>query len=165
MQKIALSGRCARFNQAATRVSRVTLTKVGNQPLTTNRNTDNYMKRLVLILFMFSLLASCEKKDPANNLVVIVRYKTQPNRSVDAITGLNALIEEVKKEDHFVSLRIHVDQNDNSNILLYEEWDDELYYKNQHMKTEHLQKFIADSQAFLAGPPDITFWKVNAVYK
>ena len=114
---------------------------------------------------MYSLLASCEKKDPANNVVVIIKYKTQQNRSVDAITGLKALIEEVKKEDHFVSLRIHVDQNDNSNILLYEEWDDELYYKNQHMKTEHLQKFMADSQAFLAGPPNITFWKVNTTYK
>lgn len=122
------------------------------------------MKRVVLFLFMFSLLASCEKKDSANNIVVIVKYKTQQNKSVDAITGLKALIDKVKKEDHFVSLRIHVDQNDNSNILLYEEWDDELYYKNQHMKTEHLQKFIADSQTFLAGPPEITFWKVNAVY-
>ena len=78
------------------------------------------MKRLALILFMFSLLAGCEKKDPANNLVVIVKYKTQQNKSVDAITGLKALIDEVKKEDHFVNLRIHVDQNDNSNILLYE---------------------------------------------
>ena len=123
------------------------------------------MKKLVLFLFMFSLLASCEKKDSANNIVVIVKYKTQQNKSVDAITGLKALIDKVKNEDHFVSLRIHVDQNDNSNILLYEEWDDELYYKNQHMKTEHLQKFIADSQTFLAGPPEITFWKMNAVYK
>ena len=122
------------------------------------------MKRLVLFLFMFSLLTSCEKKDSANNVVVIVKYKTQQNKSVDAITGLKALIDKVKKEDHFVSLRVHVDQNDNSNILLYEEWDDELYYKNQHMKTEHLQKFIADSKAFLAAPPEITFWKVNAAY-
>jgi quinol monooxygenase YgiN len=123
------------------------------------------MKKLFLILFISSLFIGCEKKDPANNLIVIVKYKTQVNKSVDAITGLKKLIEEVKKEDHFVNLRLHVDQNDNSNILLYEEWDDELYYKNQHMKTEHLQEFIVESQAFLAGPPDITFWKVNAVYK
>lgn len=114
---------------------------------------------------MFSFLASCEKKGSGNNIVVIVKYKAQQNKSLDAITGLKTLIEKVKNEDHFVNLRIHVDQNDNSNILLYEEWDDELYYKNQHMKTEHLLKFIADSQKFLAGPPEITFWKVKAIYK
>ena len=95
-----------------------------------------------------SLFTGCEKKDPTNNLVVIVKYKTQQNKSVDAIIGLKKLIEEVKKEDHFVNLKLHVDQKDNSNILLYEEWDDELYYKNQHMKTNHLQEFIIGSQAF-----------------
>ena len=125
------------------------------------------MKKLVLILTLFicSLFTSCEKKDSANNLVVIVKYKTQQNKSVDAVTGLKKLIEEVRKEDHFVNLRLHVDQKDNSNILLYEEWDDELYYKNQHMKTEHLKEFIVEAKAFLAGPPEISFWKVNAVYK
>ncbi|MFZ2322224.1 MAG: antibiotic biosynthesis monooxygenase [Ignavibacteriaceae bacterium] len=125
------------------------------------------MKKLFLLLALCisSAFTSCEQKDSTNNLVVIVKYKTQQNKSVDAITGLKKLIQEVKKEDHFVNLKLHVDQNDNSNILLYEEWDDELYYKNQHMKTEHLEKFIIESQAFLAGPPEITFWKVNAVYK
>lgn len=124
------------------------------------------MKKLILILTFISLLfTGCEKQDSANNLIVIVKYKTLQNKSVDAITGLKKLLEEVKKEDHFVNIRLHVDQKDNSNILLYEEWDDELYYRNQHMKTKHLQEFIVESQAFLAGPPEITFWKVNAVYK
>lgn len=125
------------------------------------------MKKLVLIITLFISLffTGCEKQDSANNFIVIVQYKTLQNKSVDAITGLKKLIEQVKKEDHFVNLRLHVDQKDNSNILLYEEWDDELYYKNQHMKTEHMQQFIVESQAFLAGPPEITFWKVNAVYK
>ena len=125
------------------------------------------MKKLALILTLCisSLFMSCEKKDSANNIVVIVKYKALQNKSVDAITELKKLIEEVKKEKHFVSLRLHVDQSDNSNILIYEEWADELYYNNQHMKTKHLQKFIAESQAFLAGPPEISFWKVNAAYK
>lgn len=125
------------------------------------------MKKLILILTLLIgfLITGCEKKDSANNLIVIVKYKTQQNKSVDAVTGLKKLIEEVKKEEHFVNLKLHVDQKDNSNILLYEEWDDELYYKNQHMKTEHLQEFIVASQSFLAGPPEITFWKLNAEYK
>lgn len=135
-------------------------------PLTNDKHFY-IMKKLVLILTLFIslLFTGCEKQDAANNIIVIVQYKTLQNKSVDAITGLKMLIEPVKKEDHFVNLRLHVDQKDNSNVLLYEEWDDELYYKNQHMKTEHMQQFIVESQAFLAGPPEITFWKVNAIYK
>ena len=29
------------------------------------------------------------------------------------------------------------------------------------MQTEHLQKFIEKSNLFLAGPPEISFWKVE----
>lgn len=125
------------------------------------------MKKLsfILGLMFFSILIGCAKSDDANNLIVVVKYKTLPNKSVDAVTGLKKLIEQVKGEDHFVSLKLHVDQKDNSNILLYEEWDDALYYQNQHMKTKHLKEFIVESQTFLAGPPEISFWKVNAVYK
>lgn len=124
------------------------------------------MKKLLLLLTLISgfLFTGCNDNDPANNIIVIVKYKAQPNKSVDAVTGLKELIEEVKKEDHFVSIRLHVDQEDNSNIMLYEEWEDELYYKNQHMATDHLQDFIVESQEFLAGPPEITYWKVNEVY-
>ncbi len=125
------------------------------------------MKNLFLLSIMCIsfLFIGCGKKDTSNDIVVIVQYKTQPNKSIDAITSLKRLIEEVKKEDHFVSIKLHVDQSDNSNILLYEVWDNEQYYKNQHMQTEHLKNFIVEAQSFLAGPPEITYWKMNAVYK
>jgi len=127
------------------------------------------MKKLCTILalvFFSTIFVGCkDKSEKPENLVVLVKYKTLSNKSVDAVTSLKKLIEEVKKEDHFIKLKLHIDQTDNSNILLYEEWDDELYYKNQHMKTEHLQNFILESQAFLAGPPEISYWKINSVYK
>lgn len=125
------------------------------------------MKKHILILglIIISSFIGCDKNEEADNLIVIVKYKTQPNKSVDALMGLKKLIEKVKKEDHFVNIKLHIDQKDNSNILLYEEWNDELYYRNQHMKTDHLKEFIVESQEYLAGPPEISFWKVNAVYK
>ena len=114
------------------------------------------------------LLISCQNKqqesmsnDNNHNLIVLVKYKTQPFKSVEAITGLIKLIEAVKNEPNFVKITIHVDPNDDSNILLYEEWSDESYYNGDHMKTMHLQSFIEDSRAFLAGPPEITQWKIE----
>ena len=126
------------------------------------------MKKLIPILSVLFLiiLSGCDdKSDNPDNLVVIVKYKTQPSKIIDAVDRIKLLIEDVKKEEHFVEIRLHIDPQDNSNIMLYEVWDDELYYKNQHMKTEHLDKFIVDSQGFLLGPPEISFWKKNATYK
>ncbi|HSP11513.1 MAG TPA: antibiotic biosynthesis monooxygenase [Salegentibacter sp.] len=124
------------------------------------------MKKLIFLLALSMLVftTGCDK-DSSENVIVIVKYKTQPNKSIDAITALKELIEEVKKEDHFVNIKLHVDQNDNSNIMLYEEWEDELYYQNEHMETQHLQDFMSKSREFLTGQPEISYWKLNAVYE
>lgn len=57
-----------------------------------------------------------------------------------------------------------VDPADKTNILLCEEWSDEECYKGDHINTPHLKKFIGDARNFLAGPPDISFWKLNNNY-
>jgi len=120
-----------------------------------------------LLLTFFSSYAQ-EKSETVesgkNNITVLVKYKTQPDKQKDALSALNALILEVKKELHFVNIKLLVDPADKTNILLYEEWSDGAYYKGEHMNTAHLQKFIADSRNFLAGPPEITFWELNSNY-
>ena|SRR5690606_19576968 len=126
------------------------------------------MKKFLTIqaLILTMIFVACQNKsDNPENLVVIVKYKAQPNKIIDAVDRIKLLIEDVKKEEHFVEIKLHIDPKDNSNILLYEVWEDESYYKNQHMKTDHLEKFIVDSQAFLMGPPEISFWKNNMTYK
>ena len=105
---------------------------------------------------------SVEKEN--NNLTVLVKYKSQPEKEEEVLAALNALILEVKKEPNFSNIKMLVDQADKTNILLYEEWSDEAYYKGDHMNTKHLQKFIDDSRNFLAGPPEISFWKLNSNY-
>lgn len=125
------------------------------------------MKRIIWACCMtlcFLLIGCADDKNAADRIVVLVTYKAQPNKSVEAVTALQQLIEQVKKEDHYVSVTLHVDPDDNSNIMLYEVWDDVFYYKNPHMKTEYMQQFILDSEAFLMGAPSVTFWKVNGVY-
>jgi quinol monooxygenase YgiN len=132
--------------------------------LTTNCKFDK-MKRIILLLITATIMIACSKNDrDDNNLIVLVKYKAQPGKSAEAVTGLKNLIEKVKGEEYFVGIRLHIDKEDNSNILLYEEWSDEIYYQNDHMKTEHLKKFMIDSREFLAGPPEITFWKLNQQY-
>ena len=123
---------------------------------------------LTILSILVILLISCQNNQPEvmtkennQNLIVLVKYKTQPSKSKEAIAGLTKLIDEVKKELGYVKITIHIDTKDDSNILLYEEWSDETYYNGDHMKTMHLQSFMEDSRAFLAGPPEISQWKIE----
>ncbi|MEO6490046.1 MAG: antibiotic biosynthesis monooxygenase [Ferruginibacter sp.] len=122
------------------------------------------MKQLKLILiFIIVLITSSFKSvysQSNENLIVTVKYKTQPGKDIAALIGLKNLIEIVKKEPHYVNIIVHLDADDKSNILLYEQWSNEVYYKGDHLKTKHLQQFMIDSRVFLAGPPEITFWTI-----
>ena len=104
-------------------------------------------------------------KNESKNTIVLVKYKAQPDKGIDAVSEITKLIEKVKQEPHFKKITLHVDPKDNTNILLYEEWSDESYYNSEHMNTVHLKEFIANSRNFLAGPPEISLWNVESNFK
>ncbi len=114
---------------------------------------------LILMIAVFSFTSVTAQSN--KNLVVLVKYKTQPGKDSLALVALKNLLAKVKKEPNYVAIIIHVDPIDKSNILLYEQWSDEDYYKGEHMKTAHLQQFMTDARLFLSGPPEITFWKID----
>ena len=122
--------------------------------------------KLTFAALIFILLAcnTTEKQSAHNiteNSIVVLKFKALPEKGSEAVSELTKLIEKVKFEPHFVNIKLHVDPNDNTNILLYEEWDDLSYYNSEHMETEYIQEFMSSSTDFLAGPPDISFWKVE----
>ena len=98
------------------------------------------------------------------NVIVLLKFKAQPDKGDHAVSEFNTLLEKVKEEPNFVSIKLHVDPSDNTNIMLYEEWEDESYYNNEHMNTSHLTEFMANSANFLTGPPEITYWEVKNVF-
>lgn len=123
---------------------------------------------IVVITFMlFGFNSTSERPDinEAENIIVLVNYKAQPDKGEQAVVELTKLIEKVKEEPHFVKIKLHVDPKNHRNILLYEEWSDESYYNSEHMNTTHLQEFIANSRNFLAGPPEISFWRIEHEFK
>ena len=126
--------------------------------------------KLILLFFTFVLMG-CDSSDKRStntsteNTIVLVKYKAQPNKGIEAVSQLSILIEKVKLEPHFVTIKLHVDPKDKTNILLYEEWDDLSYYKYEHMNTDHLREFITASRNFLAGPPEISIWNIEGVFE
>lgn len=136
-----------------------------------NMNTIKFAVNLWILLASALILHNCEssEKKPdyqsTQNTVVVLKFKAQPEMGLKAISELNKLIEKVKQEPNFIEIKLHVDPKDNTNILLYEKWEDENYYNSEHMETEHIKAFMADSRTFLSGPPDITFWKVEKIFR
>ncbi|TXE07412.1 hypothetical protein ES711_11640 [Gelidibacter salicanalis] len=119
------------------------------------------------VVLLMGCNANTKPTDSGNedHMVVLVSYKSQPNKEAQTYNELTKLVERVKNEPHFISIRLHVNAKDSANILLYEEWDDANYYQTEHMQTDHLQQFIADSRNFLNGPPEISFWKLEKNFK
>ncbi|MCW5519538.1 antibiotic biosynthesis monooxygenase [Aureitalea sp. L0-47] len=100
----------------------------------------------------------------SENAIITVRFKAQPDKGAEAVLAITKLLEQVKKEPNFVSITMHVDAKDDTNILLYEVWSDASYYYGAHMETPHLQQFMTDSRNFLAGPPEIVGWKLQGEF-
>ncbi|MEJ2594291.1 MAG: putative quinol monooxygenase [bacterium] len=131
--------------------------------------------RILAAFFMLAALTSAivgcnpsENKAGTNSgqdIIVLLKFKAQPDKGIQAVKEITGLLEKVKEEPHFISIKLHVDPNDNTNILLYEEWEDESYYNNEHMNTAYIKEFMANSRNFLEGPPDISFWKVENKFK
>ncbi|MCK0125405.1 antibiotic biosynthesis monooxygenase [Gelidibacter sp. F2691] len=126
--------------------------------------------KLMFLSAVFLLMACNANTKPTDSdtedhIVVLVSYKSQPNKEAQTYNELTKLIEHVKNESHFISIKLHVNAKDSANILLYEEWDDEIYYQTEHMQTAYLQQFISDSRNFLTGPPEISFWKLDKHFK
>lgn len=133
----------------------------------TIRNLTAFLIIAASTLLFVSCDPSANSSDASSgqNTIVLLRFKAQPDKGTQAVSELNNLLNKVKKEPNFVSIKLHVDPDDNTNILLYEEWEDASYYNGEHMNTAHIKAFMENSRNFLEGPPDISFWKVEDVFK
>jgi quinol monooxygenase YgiN len=124
----------------------------------------------VIVLFFALALIGFDASDrrtessETTNTIVVLKFKTQADKGPETVSELTNLIEKVKQEPYFVNIKLHIDPNDNTNILLYEEWEDISYYNSEHMNTDHLKEFQANSTNFLTGPPEISIWKVERVF-
>lgn len=92
-------------------------------------------------------------------VMVLIKYKTQPGKEQTALVALRELISKVASEPYHINITIYADPHDATNILLFEQWESETYFKTDHSNTPHLQEFIASAMAFLAGPPELSFWR------
>ena len=92
--------------------------------------------------------------------VVAIKCQAKEGMGQTALEAFKQLIATVKQlESDCLNITLHSNDDDPDQLMLYEIWSSREAYQGPHMQTPHLQAFIADSMAFLTGPPDISYWK------
>ena len=90
---------------------------------------------------------------------VVVSYRVLPDQVDTALREIGSLIATVQAiEPDCRGITMLQNANDSSRITLIELWPSQDVFLGPHMQQPHIQTFIQAAGAFLAGPPDISFW-------
>ncbi|KFN46152.1 putative quinol monooxygenase [Arenimonas metalli] len=93
------------------------------------------------------------------NITVLVSYRSLPDQIDLAKRDLTSLIATVQAiEADCGGITLLQDANDPTRFTLFENWPSQAVFLGPHMQQPHIQAFIQKAGAFLAGPPDISFW-------
>lgn len=91
--------------------------------------------------------------------VVLVNYRSLPEHSGTAKREIAELITTVQaNESDCGGITMLQDTGDPTRFTLIEHWPSREVYLGPHLQQPHIQSFIQSASAFLAGPPDISFW-------
>jgi quinol monooxygenase YgiN len=94
------------------------------------------------------------------SVIVQITYTAQPQHAGVACRELSDLIATVvASEPDCLGIELLEDPVDPNRLLLWERWTSQAAYSGAHMQTPHLQGFIQRAPGFLAGPPQIIFWR------
>jgi quinol monooxygenase YgiN len=94
------------------------------------------------------------------SVIVQVSCTAQPQHAGVACRELSDLIATVvASEPDCLGIELLEDPVDPNRLLPWERWTRQSAHTGAHMQTPRLQGFIQRAPGFLAGPPQITFWR------
>ncbi|HYD51247.1 MAG TPA: putative quinol monooxygenase [Gemmatimonadaceae bacterium] len=97
---------------------------------------------------------------PSDSATIVIAYRALPGQADRAREELATLIDVVVREEpDCQGIHLHQDAADPHRLLLIEYWASADAFTGPHMQTPHLRAFMERSRAFIAGPPEITFWR------
>lgn len=91
---------------------------------------------------------------------VIIRYQALPGCEAMALRELTDLVSVVRAaEPDCTGITIVESVDEPGRIVLLETWTSREAYAGPHLQTPHIQAFKARAGSFMAGPPEITYWR------
>lgn len=93
-------------------------------------------------------------------IVVVVSHRAQPGQEGRAKREIAELVATVlRDEPDCAGIEMLQDAGDPTRFLLIERWSSKDAYVGPHMETPHIRAFIGRAGEFMAGAPDISFWR------
>ena len=94
-----------------------------------------------------------------SGVVVFIIYRSHPDHADTAKHEIGSLVATVRAtEPDCGGITMLHDADDPARITLIEHWPSQEAFLGPHMQQPHIQAFIQGAGAFLAGPPEISFW-------
>lgn len=98
----------------------------------------------------------------SDGVVVIISYVCLPGAADQAVREISELVATVLSvEPDCGGIELLQQTDDPSRIMLVESWPSREAYLGPHFQQPHIQAFIARAGEFLAGAPEITFWRAG----
>jgi quinol monooxygenase YgiN len=95
-----------------------------------------------------------------NDISVMVSYRVQPGQVPAALSAIASLVSTVlATEPACKGIEILQDAADQTRVTLHERWPSQQEFLGPHMQQPHIRGFIREAGTFLAGPPEISFWR------
>lgn len=92
--------------------------------------------------------------------LVFVGYRALPGQEETALREIGKLVATVEaREPDCGGITVLRDASDPARFTLVEHWPSQALFLGPHMAQPHIQAFIRGAGAFLAGPPEISFWQ------
>ena len=93
-------------------------------------------------------------------ITVVISYVALPEHAEPAQRAISDLVATVlSREPSCGGIEILRGIDDPARFTLVERWASREAFLGPHMQQPHIQSFIQGAGAFLAGPPDISFWQ------
>lgn len=95
-----------------------------------------------------------------NDIAVMVSYRLLPGHGPAALSAIASLVSTVlATEPACKGIEILQDASDQNRVTLLERWPSQQEFLGPHMQQPHILDFMREASAFLAGPPEISFWR------
>ena len=96
-----------------------------------------------------------------NDTTVLVSYRLRPDQVPAALSAIASLVSTVlTNEPSCRGIEILQDDSDETRVTLLERWTSREEFLGPHMQQPHIKAFMSEAGSFLAGPPEISFWRI-----
>jgi len=118
---------------------------------------------IILTVLFFLMSTGCDNtvcKDVDKQITLIAIIKAKAGKEEAVKRELTNLLAPTRKEAGCLNYNMHIDPQDNSRFMFYENWECQSVL-DDHLNSPHIQAFIGKTDELLAEPIEMSSWEIG----